>query len=358
MQRVLFITRKWPPAIGGMETYAVKLATQLAARCALETHVLPGRIDGRPPVPFRLALFLLGSMRFLARRRADVVHVGDLVLWPLGWFARVVRAAPRTVITAYGLDLVYGYRKGLLPWMYRHYLALGVRMIGKNARVIAISRQTAMLCERAGFRNVTVVTLGVDPPTLCPPVDSPAHPFVLFVGRLVRRKGAAWFATEVLPLLPASVRMIVVGKAWDESEIALLGAAPRVDYRDVVTAAELRTLRREAIAVVMPNIPSGGTDVEGFGLTAVEAGADGGILLASGIEGIVDAVVDGVTGYLLPAGDAAAWAAKIAELISWPLEKRRSFIQNAQATIASRYSWSVVAERTLEAYAATSRQMT
>jgi glycosyltransferase involved in cell wall biosynthesis len=358
MQRVLFITRKWPPAIGGMETYAVKLTTQLATRCALETRALPGRIDGRPPVLFRLIVFLLGSLRFLAGRRVDVVHIGDLVSWPLAWFADVVRAAPRTVITAYGLDLVYGYRKGPLPWLYRHYLALGVRMIGKNTRVIAISHETAMLCERVGFRDITVVTPGVDPPTLGPPVDPPAHRFVLFVGRLVRRKGAAWFATKVLPRLPESVRMVVVGKAWDENEIAVLRAASRVDYRDVVTAAELRTLRREALAVIMPNIPSGGMDVEGFGLTAVEAGADGGVLLASGIEGIVDAVVDGVTGYLLPAGDAAVWAAKIEELASWPSEKRRSFIQNAQETIASRYSWPVVAEHTLEAYALTSRQVT
>ncbi|MFC4525305.1 glycosyltransferase family 4 protein [Dyella halodurans] len=335
-----------------METYAVKLCAELALRCALETRVLPGRPDGSPPGLIRLASFVVKAMHFLVGRRADVVHVGDLVLWPLALAARLARTAPRIAITAYGLDLVFGRRPGLLPWIYRRYLALGVRLVGKNVRVIAISRQTATLCREAGFRDVAVVTLGVDLPTRVPPVDRPAGDFVLFIGRLVRRKGAAWFAREVMPLLPGTLRLVVVGRAWDEEEAAALRTDPRVDCRDVVSAADLFTLRRDALAVVMPNITSGGTDVEGFGLTAVEAGADGGVLLASGIEGILDAVVDGRTGFLLPTGDASAWAAKIAEIATWPAAQRTSFILAAQETIASLYAWPAVAERTLEAYGA------
>jgi phosphatidylinositol alpha-1,6-mannosyltransferase len=352
-QRVLFITRKWTPAVGGMETYALRLTEALSSRTQLEIKMLPGKADGTPPDMISLAAFAVRSVALLCRRKVDVVHVGDLALWPLALIARWARSAPRIAITAYGLDLIYGRRRGLLPWLYHRYLALGVKLIGRSARIIAISEPTAVLCREAGFSNVTVVTLGVDIPVSIAPSSaeaSIARPFVLFVGRLVRRKGAAWFAREVLPLLPGALRFVVVGKCWDDQEMAALQASDRVEYHDFVTDDALLALRRQALVVVMPNIPSGGLDVEGFGLTALEAAADGGVLLASGIEGIVDAVVDGETGFLLPAEQAARWVAKIDEIGAWSEARRSAFIANAQQTVATRFSWDAVAEQTVNAY--------
>lgn len=46
-------------------------------------------------------------------------------------------------------------------------------------------------------------------------------------------------------------------------------------------------------------------DVEGFGLVALEASMRGTYILASGIDGITDAVIN-KNGTLLPAGDAQA----------------------------------------------------
>jgi Glycosyltransferase len=341
-----------------METYAVKLSEALAGCCELETRVLPGRAQGSPPGLIRLAIFLIGSFPFLLRRRACVVHVGDLVLWPLALAARWFRTAPHIAVTAYGLDVIYGRRSGLLPKLYACYLGAGARLIGRHVQVIAISHETARLCRDAGFTRVTVVTLGVDAPAPPPATILPPGNFVLFVGRLVRRKGAGWFVRNVLPLLPGHLRLVVVGKAWDADELAAVLDHARVEYRDVVSGTELLQLRREALVVVMPNIPSAGTDIEGFGLTAVEAGADGGVLLASGIEGIVDAVVEGVTGFLVPAGVASAWAAKIEQVALWSSTERASFVRACQAEIAVRYTWQAVAEQTFAAYFAVSEAAT
>jgi glycosyltransferase involved in cell wall biosynthesis len=336
-----------------METYAVKLSGVLASLCILESKVLPGRPDGRPPALLKLAFFAFASVAWLGRRRADVVHIGDLVLWPLALVARLTRVSPSIAITAYGLDLLYGSRSGFFPRLYGAYLKLGVRFIGRYVRVIAISRHTAALCRDAGFQHVVVIPLGVDEPSATAVTGQPPANFILFAGRLVKRKGAAWFACNVLPLLDQSLRLVVVGKPWDESEVSQLRGRPGVEMRAVVSDEELSTLRREALVVVMPNIQTGGTDVEGFGLTALEAAADGGVLLASGIEGIVDAVVDGTTGFLLPAADAPAWAAKIAEVAQWSTAERELFISRAREAVASRYAWPVVARRTLQAYSAT-----
>src|SRR6187402_2975568 len=164
-QRVLFITRKWAPAVGGMETYSLKLTEALASRSALDVKTLPGRPNGTPPGLASLAVFVFESAALLLRRKVDVVHIGDLVLWPLALIARWAKSAPRVAITAYGLDLIYGRRRGALPWIYRSYLSLGIRMIGRSVRIIAISGPTAALCREAGFKDVVVVTLGVDPPS-------------------------------------------------------------------------------------------------------------------------------------------------------------------------------------------------
>lgn len=176
------------------------------------------------------------------------------------------------------------------------------------------------------------------------------EPYVLFVGRLVRRKGVRWFIENVLPLLDSRIRFVVVGRQCDQSEWEAVSISPRVEYRGVVSDDELRRLRRAALTVVMPNIHTDGNDFEGFGLAAPEAAADGGVLIASGIEGILDAVVDGETGFLLPAEDAEAWAAKISEISKWTPETRDTFIRRAMAIIGARYSWTSTANETLGSY--------
>lgn len=80
----------------------------------------------------------------------------------------------------------------------------------------------------------------------------------------------------------------------------------------------------------MPNISIVG-DVEGFGISILEAGACGLPVIASGIQGIRDAVIDGVTGHLVREGDAEGFAARIESL-----DMDRSRIRKA---IAERFSW-------------------
>ena len=349
--RVLFITRKWPPAVGGMETYSVELANELAHLCELSVQALLGRADGRPPSMPALLRFTLLSMLVIARgRRVDAIHIGDLVLWPLAVVAHIFQPSASLVIASHGTDIGFIRCRGILPSIYRLYLALGVRMCPKKMRVIANSHYTAECCRKEGFLDVVVVPLGVAAPSDEDEESGDVGLYVLFVGRLARRKGVGWFAENVLPLIGSKVKLIVIGPPWDDTEWRAVSDNSRVEYRGAVTCREeLRQLRRKALAVIVPNVPTG-LDFEGFGLTALEAAADGGVLLASGIEGIVDAVVDGETGFLLPALDARAWVAKIADISQWSPERRISFVRQAREIVRTRYSWSRVASETFEYY--------
>jgi phosphatidylinositol alpha-1,6-mannosyltransferase len=86
--------------------------------------------------------------------------------------------------------------------------------------------------------------------------------------------------------------------------------------------------------MLMPNIKDAG-DMEGFGLVALEASVQGKTVLASGIEGITDAVHDNKNGYLLPSGDAQAWADKIRLLA----ENKILFNPEIKQYTADHFSW-------------------
>jgi len=79
-----------------------------------------------------------------------------------------------------------------------------------------------------------------------------------------------------------------------------------IDFRDILMNA--------ADAFIMPNI-SIPDDVEGFGISALEAGACGLPVIASNIQGIRDAILDGITGYLVGERDVAGYISKFTRWI-------------------------------------------
>lgn len=349
--RILFISRKWPPAIGGMETYSAELVRELAGLpgVTVDTMVLPGRDNGKPPHFLLLAVFLMkvaGALPFIVRRY-DVIHFGDFVLSPLCLFAIGCR---RKVVTVHGLDLLYGRRRGILPFFYR----LMTKVMKGVFRVIPVtlianSAATARLAAENGFA-AAVVPLGTAIRSVPNATTQPAET-ILFTGRLVSRKGAAWFAEHVLPLLPHRFRLAVIGPQTDATETAKLQLNDRVDLLGFAGAEELDVARRQALCVVMPNRPArDGEDIEGFGLVAPETAMAGGVLLASAVDGIPSAVKDEKTGFLLPENDAEAWAHRILDIASWSAEERDAWTTRSVEVARSYYTWTRVAQETRDIY--------
>jgi glycosyltransferase involved in cell wall biosynthesis len=280
--------------------------------------------------------------------RFDVVHGSDMAIWPLVWLAGLRRARARLVLSAHGTDVSFGTRAGVIAGAYAAYLRLGARFL-RRATVLANSEPTAALVRRFGFCDVHVVRLAASPgPNAAADLS---EPYVLFVGRLTASKGCAWFVREVLPKLAPEIRLKVAGTAIHATEREALNH-PRVDYLGPRFGDELAALRRNALAVVVPNLTGGPETFEGFGLAATEGAAAGAVVVAARAHGIADAVIDGVTGCLETPGDAEAWAAHIAAIASWPPSKRLSFVEQARAAVSAQYSWDRVARETLDAYEA------
>ena len=352
--RVLFITRKWPPAVGGMETYSVELANVLSTVCRLSVRRLPGRTDGRPPRTAALGCFMLGSMLAIALgKRVDVIHIGDLVLWPLAVVARLFQPSAGIVIAAHGTDIGFTRRTGFLP---RVLPAVPGTWRPDSPLEYASDCELALHGSALPGAGVQGRCCG-DARCLPAPRQSggrwpcgAVHP----VRRAPRKtKGCRLeFAQDVLPLLGSHITLEDVDRPGDNGVGYCCEHSPRLSTEGQSPASKncggVRDAR--ALAVVVPNIPTG-HDSEGFGLTALGGAADGGVLIASGIEGIVDAVVDGETSFLLPALEMLLHrASKIREISNGHPTERVLFVQHAKEIVRARYSWSHVSCQLLEQY--------
>ena len=344
--RALFVTRKWPPAVGGMETYCVELTKALGVRLPVEVVALPGRANGDPPGIAALAGFAFRAAARCLRPQAEVVHIADMASWPLAWLAALGRSSPAIVLSAHGTDVAFHRRNTVKGRLYGAYLRLGARLL-RDYRLIANSSATAAVAAETGWRNARVVALATD-------IDQPAPTAkhdgsLLFAGRLVERKGCLWFVENVLPLLPDSVRLKVAGPVWDEAERAALDH-PRVDYLGSLSREELCAAYRQALCVIVPNIDPPSGEFEGFGLVAPEAAAAGGLVVAAATGGLSEAVIDGETGFLVPPADAAAWVSKITEIATWPSAERLGFLTRSWNRARAVFRWSRVADDVIAVY--------
>ncbi|WP_162789587.1 glycosyltransferase family 4 protein [Altererythrobacter sp. ZODW24] len=341
----MFVTRKWAPAMGGMETYCHRLTEELANDYELDVVALPGRDDGSPPSTSALIAFPLTVLRrwFDRDTAPDILHIADMALWPIGLLAPRKTAL---VISAHGTDVSYPRRGGIKGILYGAYLRLGARLL-RRVKAIANSAATEAALYEYGWRNTAIVALATDI-VADAPKDAPTKS-ILFAGRLVKRKGLRWFTENVLNRLSQDITLDVAGTRWDPDENAAL-SHPRVNFIGRLGSDDLKVAYASALAVVLPNIELPNGEFEGFGLIASEASAAGGVTLAANCGGLSEAVIEGKTGFLIESGNADAWIKQITEVAEWPLADRQKFTARAMKSAREHYSWSRVARETATHY--------
>jgi glycosyltransferase involved in cell wall biosynthesis len=135
-------------------------------------------------------------------------------------------------------------------------------------------------------------------------VDPGKH--FLFLGRLSEEKGLATLF-EAWREIPA--RLLIVGDGPQRERLRAL-APDTVEFRKTVPPSEVPALLREARALLLPSIC-----YEAQPRVILEAYASGVPVIASNLGGLPDLIADGVTGFLLPPGEAESWKEGIARLL-------------------------------------------
>jgi len=146
---------------------------------------------------------------------------------------------------------------------------------------------------------------------------------VLTVGRLHPRKGQL-FTLQALQMLPAAVRShleywIVGSQSKGQYETTLRAAAAQcpdlaVRFFGSIPDEELSSLYDRADIFAMTSV-NHGHSIEGFGLVYLEAAAHGLPVVAHDVGGVSEAVVDDVTGLIVPPHRPAQLAAAFEKLI-------------------------------------------
>lgn len=356
--RVAIVSNTYPPHdISGVGTLVAELAAQLTAaghRPVVLTRHAPAddpavRASGGSKLRFPLAV---AQVYLRAAREApfDVVHVHEsdgVVVALLVRLARLFRRPSGRALLVATLQVSYTReRRSVRPvragdrvvsrpvpsewifaWSRAPVLAGLGRLTARLAdRVVTPSHATCMEVEEDyGARDVTVIPNGIAPlPAPGKPVERPeGRPVVLFAGRLRTRKATA-VLLEALPLLrrehPEAV-LVVAGDGEQRSAlerrvrelglheaVRFVGARPRSEMPGWYAAADLFCL---------PSL------YEGFPLAILEAMAAGLPVVATAVAGVPEAVVDGVTGRVVPPEDAASLARALSELAADPEAARR-----------------------------------
>jgi phosphatidylinositol alpha-1,6-mannosyltransferase len=353
---VLFITRKYPPSTGGMELFAYDLSSTLAGKLNLRLVKWGG--SGRlKAVLVALPFLTLTASWQLLRGKVDVIHAQDGVLAPTTYLLSKLFRKP-FVVVVHGLDLTYQnplFRISV-PWAVR-----------RAAVIFCISQAAAEAALQRGVDQEKICTIPLavtdnlygkaDRAVLVKRLQlSPQAKILLTVGRLVQRKGVAWFIDAVLPDLVQrhpELCYVIIGEGAArpaiEAAIERTGLAEHVRLLGRVTDDELyQAAYNGADVFVMPNITVP-DDVEGFGLVLLEASACARPVVAANIEGIKDAVTDGKNGVLVPERDAAAFLKAIDRFLADP-HYAADFGRRSRDFTLQTYQWQKLADRYIEQY--------
>jgi glycosyltransferase involved in cell wall biosynthesis len=311
-----------------METLAAGVWRAVHAKRRDAILIAHGGSNGA--LPWWIPAALARLMFTLARGRAEIVLTGDALMYAVSRpLLRLFRVRHATMIM--GLDVTYSNR------LYR---ALVLPALRRAESVVAISAATAEQARALGVQadRITVLRLGVDAPAVTADDKHAArialhdrlglgdHDVVLLtLGRLVARKGAAWFVEQVLPQLPSHVHYVLAGDGPEAERIETAATSAKVRERlhllGRVGDDDREMVMRGADLFIQPNVQVPG-DMEGFGLVTIEAAMRDTPVAAADLEGIKDAVKDGITGDLVASGDAAAWVALLETLIADPAALR------------------------------------
>ena len=314
------------------------------------THdeTVPDRLRRHPHYALLLPGYTVGGLiaaiKF-GRRRPDVIHVH----WPVphalfGSAGRMATDGDAALVSSYySVELRWIGRR--LPWLLP-FLRWSIESADE---VTAISAATADLIRSHVDRPVRIIPfatgLGEDQfkvrddnhfddsgrqeESEAPQSNAQmGSAEVLFVGRLVERKGVEILVRAIASLRERrAVRLTIVGEGVWEPRIR--ETISREDVEDSVIMAgrvgaeELARIYGRADVFVLPAVVDAKGDTEGLGVVLIEALRAGVPVIGSDVGGIPDIVIHGETGWLVPSEDPEALANEIERVLTDPVEASR-----------------------------------
>ena len=291
-------------------------------------------------VPAFLLAEVLAVRRLVRSIQPDVLHVHWLI--PQGLAALV--AAPRVpkLVTTLGGDL-YGLRDPLSRRLIRLVLANSAAVTTMNSEM-----RDKLIGLGADPAATHVLPMGADVEMIRPlAAASERQPNrILFVGRLVEKKGATVLLAALKELGPGGYELRIVGDGPLRPQLENEAAGLPVVFLGSLGRRELAAEYGAASVAVFPSVAAASGDQDGLPVALLEAMSAGCPIVASRLPGIADAIVPGESGLLVEPGSASQIADALRRLLSD--EGMRSRLGAGAAVRADSFSVSAIGDRYLE----------
>ena len=303
-------------------------------------------------VPFFILAEFWALLKIIKKTKPNVIHAHWIL--PQGFVAALAHKITRVpfVLTTHGAD-IYGlqgkFASALKGFALRN--AATVTVVSKNIQ--------ELILQQFGEQVQTkVIPMGVDSTLFHPEKKDPQirkrhgikGPFLLYVGRLSEKKGVRYLLEAVPEITKhhSQAKLLIIGTGEQRQNLLQLtkdlnitdniifaGALPNNDVPPYFATADI---------FIGPSITAEGGDTEGFGLTFVEAGMSGCIVVATDVGGISDIIENGKTGFLVKEKNYA----QLAVVINKILEKDIKLDQVKEANrrvFCSRFDWSLISDK-------------
>ncbi|MDH7480034.1 MAG: glycosyltransferase family 4 protein, partial [Syntrophomonadaceae bacterium] len=386
--RVLMLSWEYPPhQVGGLGQHVFELSRALV-RQGLEVHVLTLAGEGNRTLEqnfgvnvHRIAPYQLSTPDFvtwilqinialLEKAIAllpelgpfDLVHGHD---WLVAHASRALKHSLRVPLIATIHATEYGRNNGLHNDTQRYISSVEWFLTYEAWRVIICSlymRDELLRVFKLPEDKLCLIPNGVNlsdfevDPGLEKEIErfraNYAHPsekVVFCISRLVHEKGVQLLidaAPKILAAYPQT-KFIIAGRGPSEwylkEKVRTLGLDNRFYFTGYIDEQTRNRLYRCADVAVCPSL------YEPFGLVALEAMAAGTPVVVSDTGGISELVDNGVDGLKFNTGSSDSLARKVLEMLNHP-QKSMHLREQARQKVINRYSWDVVAARTVIVY--------
>ncbi|MGQ0650436.1 MAG: glycosyltransferase family 4 protein [Gemmatimonadaceae bacterium] len=378
--RHVFVTQDYPPDLGGMARRHVELCRRLAPDDVMVSTVnAPGaaafdrgeayrlerqRFAFRESKRFANQVVWSGSLVRHCRGGGVVLHLGNIR--PCGYAVEIATRRVRVPYLVYvnGGDLLREREKTashpIKRWSARDIFSRSAGVVANSAWTAALAQEVMSQIQVVHAPPVAAIDLGTDPHQFTPARDRGLlrkrlgigdAPLLVTVARLVPHKGQ----DRVIEALAAlgdeygDVRYLAVGDGADRARLEALarsrGVAERVILSGPLNDDEAAEAYATATVYVGLSRIDAGINVEGFGISFVEASASAVPVVAGDSGGVRSAVRDGETGLVVPPDDPAAAAGALRQLLG-DADLRRRMGAAGRRAVETHYNWDRVAAET------------
>jgi len=377
MKKTLFITKYFPPMIGGsIRWYEEVYKRYPVGKAFILTQEYDSyqSFDSKYPAPVirtkewghpsihpkfldKYKMIYRAGKKVITNQHIELLHADNAI--PAGLVASFLskKFKMNYILYAHGEEIVLYSRffpeKYVSPYVYKHAKA-----------VIANSSFTVGLLKNIGVKekNIHLIHPGVDTEQFRPGLNTSElknkynlsnKKIIVTISRLQERKGQD-YVIRAMPLVLKDIpntHYLIVGDGEErerlEKLVRDLSLEDKVTFVGFVSEKELPYYYNLADVFILANRVTSTSDVEGFGMVFIEANACEKPVIGGKTGGAIDAIVEGKTGLFVNPTNEKDIANKIIYLLKNP-DKATHMGKYGRDRAVKEFGWDHIAKRIQE----------